>query len=58
MAGSATAARLSPEPGMLYGAVMFAVAAAVAGMVGFGGFASAPAALARILLFVLWSCFW
>lgn len=33
---------------MLYGAVMFAVA----GMVGFGGFASAPAALARILLFV------
>jgi uncharacterized membrane protein YtjA (UPF0391 family) len=35
---------------MLYGAVMFAVAAAVAGMVGFGGFASASAALARILL--------
>jgi uncharacterized membrane protein YtjA (UPF0391 family) len=43
---------LRPESGMLYGALIFAAAALVAGLFGFGGLASAFAALARILFFI------
>jgi uncharacterized membrane protein YtjA (UPF0391 family) len=38
---------------MLYGALIFAAAALVAGLFGFGGVASAAATLARILFFVV-----
>jgi uncharacterized membrane protein YtjA (UPF0391 family) len=37
---------------MLYGALIFAVAALVAGMLGFSGLASAASAIARVLFFV------
>ena len=37
---------------MLYGALIFAAAALVAGVFGFGGLASAAATLARILFFI------
>jgi uncharacterized membrane protein YtjA (UPF0391 family) len=41
-----------PESGMLYGALILAAAALVAGVLGFGGLASAAATLARILFFI------